>query len=131
MNSTKNWHPNYHKNYNPWILTFQKFLILLLANKIPKNNGGYFLWVHNLHKKNGQENNGQKHIMTSKPQACSITAILAVLTAIFLHNSLKLFLTGGNQAFNNVKGSEPNAAVGKKMKRMCNKRWGNDNSSRN
>lgn len=69
--------------------------------------------------------------MTSKPQACSITAILAVLTAIFLHNSLKFFLTGGNQAFNNVKGSEPNAAVGKKMKRMCNKRWGNDNRSRN
>lgn len=56
----------------------------------------------------------RNNIMTSKPQACSITAILAVLHAIFLHNSLKLFLTGGNQAFNNVKGSKPNAAAGKK-----------------
>ena len=52
------------------------------------------------------------NIMSSKPQAYSI--ILAVFLAIFLHNSLKLFLTGSNQAFDNVKGGEPNAAVGKK-----------------
>lgn len=58
----------------------------------------------------------RNNIMASKPQACSITAILAVLHAIFLHNSLKLFLTGSNQAFNNVKGSKPNAAAGKKWK---------------
>lgn len=32
--------------------------------------------------------------MASKLQALSIAGILAVFTAIFLHDSLKLFLTG-------------------------------------
>ena len=32
--------------------------------------------------------------------------------------ALPIFLTGSNQAFDNVKGGEPNAAVGKKWKRI-------------
>lgn len=83
-----------------------------MANKIPKNGGGYFYGYMISTRKMGRRIMVRINIMSSKPQAYSI--ILAVFLAIFLHNSLKLFLTGSNQAFDNVKGGEPNAAVGKK-----------------
>lgn len=64
--------------------------------------------------------------MTSNPQASFITGILVVFTAVFLQESLKLFLTGGDQAFNNVKGGKPNAAVRRKRD-LCKKFRNDDN----
>lgn len=41
---------------------------------------------------------------------CS-ASLLLLFTAIFLHNSLKLLLTGHNQTFDHVVSSKPNTAV--------------------
>jgi len=61
----------------------------------------------------------QRH---QKTQALSVTGTLAMFTAIFLHDSLELFLTGRDYAFKNLKGVNPNVEVGKNHKKKKKKK---------
>lgn len=84
----------------------------LLASKVPYKKGRSITTREKLGKRRKFSYKQQTDCETPRLTASG----LVLFTAIFLHNPLRLFLTGGNYSFNHIIGGKPNAALEKRGK---------------